>query len=67
MPYDQDLASRIRKILGDAPGLTEKEMFGGVGSLPRAALFSQCRRWWWMLCSGWCISRNPADFGLTPL
>lgn len=33
MPYDQGLASRIRKILGDAPGLTEKQMFGGVGFL----------------------------------
>ena len=33
MPYDQDLAQRIRKIIGDAPGLTEKEMFGGVGFL----------------------------------
>ena len=33
MPYDQDLAHRIRQALGDLPGLTEKEMFGGVGFL----------------------------------
>jgi len=33
MPYDQDLARRIRKEMGNLSGLTEKEMFGGVGFL----------------------------------
>ncbi|HKX75933.1 MAG TPA: TfoX/Sxy family protein [Acidimicrobiia bacterium] len=30
MAYDQALASEIRMRLGDHPGLSEKEMFGGV-------------------------------------
>jgi hypothetical protein len=29
--YDEDLAGRIRTLLGDRPGLTEKKMFGGLG------------------------------------
>ncbi len=33
MAYDQELAQRIRATLGDAPGLVEKKMFGGVGFL----------------------------------
>lgn len=35
MAYDKDLAQRIRKVLADEPGLTEKNMFGGVGFLLR--------------------------------
>lgn len=31
MPYDPVLADRIRALLADAEGLTEKKMFGGVG------------------------------------
>lgn len=31
MAYDEGLAQRIREVLGDQPGLTEKKMFGGVG------------------------------------
>jgi TfoX/Sxy family transcriptional regulator of competence genes len=33
--YDEALAQRIRKVLADQPGLTEKKMFGGVGFLIR--------------------------------
>lgn len=33
MPYDEDLASRIRELLGPEPGLTEKRMFGGLSFL----------------------------------
>lgn len=33
MSYDQGLAERIRFVIGDVPGLTEKKMFGGVGFL----------------------------------
>jgi TfoX/Sxy family transcriptional regulator of competence genes len=29
--YDEDLAGRIRTLLGDRPGVTEKKMFGGLG------------------------------------
>jgi hypothetical protein len=31
MAYDKDLAERIRQAIGSPPGLTEKEMFGGIG------------------------------------
>ena len=30
MAYDEELADRIRALLGDRPGLTEKKMFGGL-------------------------------------
>jgi TfoX/Sxy family transcriptional regulator of competence genes len=31
--YDEELADRIRKLIGDAPDLTEKKMFGGLSFL----------------------------------
>jgi TfoX/Sxy family transcriptional regulator of competence genes len=31
--YDEDLADRIREIVHDEPGLTEKRMFGGLAFL----------------------------------
>ena len=33
MPYNQNLAERIRTFLGTRTGLIEKKMFGGVGFL----------------------------------
>ena len=30
MPYDRELAARIRTVVAGEPGLTEKRMFGGV-------------------------------------
>ena len=30
MAYDEGLAHRIREVLADRPGLTEKKMFGGI-------------------------------------
>ena len=33
MPYDQALAQRIRPLLADKRGFSEKRMFGGVGFL----------------------------------
>ncbi len=33
MAYDEDLANRIRALLGPEPGLTEKKMFGGLAFL----------------------------------
>jgi TfoX/Sxy family transcriptional regulator of competence genes len=30
MAYDEDLADRIREVLADRKGLTEKKMFGGL-------------------------------------
>ena len=33
MAYDEKLAQRIRELIGDEPGLTEKKMFGGLAFL----------------------------------
>jgi TfoX/Sxy family transcriptional regulator of competence genes len=33
MAYDEQLAERIRQLIGDEPGLTEKQMFGGLAFL----------------------------------
>ena len=33
MAYDEELAERIRALLGDRPSLTEQEMFGGLAFL----------------------------------
>lgn len=33
MAYDDDLANRIRELLGPEPGLSEKRMFGGLAFL----------------------------------
>jgi hypothetical protein len=31
MAYDEGLAQRVRKVLEDMPGFTERKMFGGIG------------------------------------
>lgn len=33
MAYDEDLANRIRALVGTEPGLSEKKMFGGLAFL----------------------------------
>ena len=33
MAYDEGLATRVRDVLGDQPGLAEKKMFGGLAFL----------------------------------
>ena len=33
MAYDQDLADRIRELVGDVAGVTEQRMFGGLAFL----------------------------------
>jgi TfoX/Sxy family transcriptional regulator of competence genes len=33
MAYDEELAGRIRSLIGDRPDLTEKKMFGGLAFL----------------------------------
>lgn len=35
MAYDEDLAQRIRRVLGEAPDLVERKMFGGIGFMLR--------------------------------
>lgn len=31
MPYDEQLAARVREMLAERSGLSEQKMFGGVG------------------------------------
>lgn len=33
MAYDEELANRIRELIGSEPGLTEQKMFGGLAFL----------------------------------
>jgi TfoX/Sxy family transcriptional regulator of competence genes len=33
MAYDEDLADRIREVVGGEPGVSEKKMFGGLAFL----------------------------------
>ena len=33
MAYDEGLATRVREILGDRPGVAEKQIFGGLAFL----------------------------------
>jgi TfoX/Sxy family transcriptional regulator of competence genes len=33
MAYDEDLANRLRELLADQDGITEKKMFGGLAFL----------------------------------
>jgi hypothetical protein len=33
MAYDEELANRVRELVGDEPGLTEKRIFGGLAFL----------------------------------
>ena len=35
MAYDEELADRIREVVSEEPGLTEKKMFGGLAFLIR--------------------------------
>ncbi len=35
MPYDHELADRIRALIGRSSGVTEKKMFGGLAFLIR--------------------------------
>jgi TfoX/Sxy family transcriptional regulator of competence genes len=35
MAYDEGLATRVRDVLGEQPGLAEKKMFGGLAFLTR--------------------------------
>lgn len=33
MPYDEDMANRLRELLADRDAITEKKMFGGLAFL----------------------------------
>lgn len=40
MSYDEHLATRIRKALANAPGVSEKRMFGGICFLRHGLMFA---------------------------
>jgi hypothetical protein len=40
MAYDEKLAARMRKTIGDAKGLTEKAMFGGLAFMLHGNMFA---------------------------
>lgn len=42
MAYDEDLADRIRAVIGGEPGLGEKRMFGGLAFLIDGNLATAC-------------------------
>lgn len=39
MPFDEELANRIRSALGPDPEVTEKEMFGGLAFMRAGKMF----------------------------
>ncbi len=39
MAYDEDLANRVRQLMGGDPALSEKKMFGGIAFLHRGLMF----------------------------
>jgi TfoX/Sxy family transcriptional regulator of competence genes len=56
MPYDQDLANRIRELLAGEEGVTEKKMFGGLAFLLQGRLSVAASR------TGGLLTRiDPAD------
>jgi hypothetical protein len=45
VPYDEDLADRIRRLIGETPEVTEKRMFGGLAFLHEATWRSRPATW----------------------
>ncbi len=39
MAYDDKLANRIREVLGLAPGMSERKMFGGLAFMQQSHMF----------------------------
>jgi TfoX/Sxy family transcriptional regulator of competence genes len=39
MPYNEQLAERIRSIVGEGPGLSERKMFGGIAFMLNGNMF----------------------------
>lgn len=39
MAFDPGLAQRVREVLGERPGLTERKMFGGLAFLLHGKMF----------------------------
>src|SRR6058998_2664185 len=56
MAYDEDLANRLRELLADEDGITEKKMFGGLAFLLRGNMAVSASR------NGGLLARiDPAD------
>jgi TfoX/Sxy family transcriptional regulator of competence genes len=56
MAYDEDLANRLRELLGDEDAITEKKMFGGLAFLVHGNMCVSASR------NGGLLARiNPAD------
>jgi hypothetical protein len=54
--YDEDLADRVRDVLGDRPGVTEVRMFGGLAWLARGNMAVAVRG-----KGGLLVRTHPAD------
>lgn len=39
MTYKEELAVRVRQVVGDGPGLTERKMFGGIAFMLNGNMF----------------------------
>ncbi|MGD0386875.1 MAG: TfoX/Sxy family protein [Solirubrobacteraceae bacterium] len=56
MPYDEDLANRLRELLADEDAITEKKMFGGLAFLLHGHMSVSASR-----SGGLLVRINPAD------
>ena len=58
MPYDEDLANRLRELLAAEAGVTEKKMFGGLAFLVHGNMSVSASR-----NGGLLVRIDPADTG----
>ena len=56
MPYDEDLAHRLRELLADEDAITEKKMFGGLAFLLRGHMSVSASR-----TGGLLVRIDPAE------
>ncbi len=56
MPYDEDLANRLRELLAAEEGVTEKRMFGGLAFLLQGRMAVAASR-----TGGLLVRLDPAD------
>ena len=56
MPYDEDLAHRLRELLADADAITERKMFGGLAFLLHGNMSVSASR-----TGGLLVRIDPAD------
>jgi TfoX/Sxy family transcriptional regulator of competence genes len=56
MPYDEDLANRLRELLADEDAVTEKKMFGGLAFLLHGHMCVSASR-----TGGLLVRIDPAD------